>query len=305
MSKILVTGGAGFIGSHLTDSLISNGHQVVVVDNLITGDKSNLNKDAKFYDLDIQDKKLDKIFKKEKFDYVFHLAAQMNVRLSIKDPIFDAQNNILGSINILENCVKHKVKKIIFSSTGGALYGEADLIPTPEDYNIEPISPYGIAKLSIESYLHYYHLVYGLKYTSLRYSNVYGPRQNPKGEAGVVAIFINKLFKKQQPIINGDGTQTRDYVYVDDVVQANLLALDNDKVGAFNVSSGKETSVNVLFHKLNKLTEAGMSEKHAPAILGEQQRSCLNCSKIKKEFGWEPKVDLDKGLQQTVDWFKK
>jgi len=305
MSKILVTGGAGFIGSHITDSLISNGHQVVVVDNLFTGDKNNLNKDVKFYDLDIQDKKLGKIFKKEKFDYVFHLAAQINLRLSIKDPIFDAQNNILGSLNLFENCIKHKVKKIIFSSTGGAICGDAEVIPTSEECHLAPISPYGIAKFSIEKYLHYYYLVHGLKYIALRYSNVYGPRQNPKGEAGVIAIFINKLLKKQQPIINGDGNQTRDYVYVDDVVQANLLALDNDKIGAFNVSSGKETSVNVLFHKLNKLTGAGLSEKHAPAIAGEQQRSCLDCTKIKKELDWEPTIDLDQGLQMTVDWFKK
>jgi len=227
--KILVTGGAGFIGSHLVDRLIKEGHKVVIIDNLSTGKKENLNPRAKFYQLDICSPKISEVFKKEKPKAVFHLAAQIDLRKSVNDPVFDANINILGSLNLIQNFLqnlKFKIQnsKFIFSSTGGAMYGNADIIPTPENYSARPISPYGIAKLSIEYYLYYYQKVFGLNFISLRYGNVYGPRQDSKGEAGVVAIFCDKILTGATSIINGNGRQTRDYVYVDDVVEANILA---------------------------------------------------------------------------------
>ena len=309
--KILVTGGAGFIGSHLVDALIKKKHQVFVIDNLVTGKKANINPKAKFYKLDIGAKLVAQVFKKHKPQAVFHLAAQMDVRHSTKDPAYDAQVNILGSLNILNNCLKYKVKKFIFSSSGGAIYGEAKKIPTSETQACEPLSPYGASKLAIENYLFYFRSE-GLDCVSLRYANVYGPRQLSTGEAGVVAIFTDKLLKNKQPVINGSGKQTRDYIYVDDVVQANLLALNKKVTGSFNIGTGKETDVNVLFKKLVKLTKdypssapggSGPSEKHAPAKPGEQMRSCLDFQKSKKVLGWEPRVKLDEGLNLTVNWF--
>jgi UDP-glucose 4-epimerase len=305
MAKILVTGGAGFIGSNTVDLLIEKGHDLVVIDNLTTGKEKNLNPKGRFYKMDLQSSELNKIFKNEKIDFVCHLAAQINLRLSVKDPVFDAENNILASLNLLENCVKHKVKKIVFSSTGGALYGEAEVIPTPEDYEIHPISPYGAAKFSVENYLYYYHKIHNLKYTALRYANVYGPRQDPLGEAGVIAVFASKLLHDKQPMIFGSGEQTRDYVYVTDVCRANFMALENDKIGAYNVGTGVETSVNRLFDKLIEITDKDFEKKHSRSALGEQKRSALDYSKIKKEFSWQPKINIDKGLEMTVDWFRQ
>jgi UDP-glucose 4-epimerase len=302
--KILVTGGAGFIGSHLVDRLIKENHQVIVVDNLSTGKKENLNPKAQFYQLDILDPKLSEVFQKEKPEVVFHYAAQIDVRKSVKNPLEDAKINILGSLNLLENCKRFKVKKFIFASSGGAIYGQADIVPTPESYPAWPLSPYGVAKLTIEKYLNYYYKVFGLPYTSLRLANVYGPRQNPEGEAGVVAIFCHKLLKGEQPVINGDGTQTRDYVFVDDVVEANLLALEKDKVDIFNVGTAKETSVNEIFQRLKRITGAGIEGIHGPAKQGEQKRSCLDFSKIKKELDWQPNYSLEQGLEKTVNYFK-
>jgi UDP-glucose 4-epimerase len=302
--KILVTGGAGFIGSHLVDRLIKENYQVIVVDNLSTGKKENLNPKAQFYQLDILDPKLSEVFQKEKPEVVFHYAAQIDVRKSVKNPLEDAKINILGSLNLLENCKRFKVKKFIFASSGGAIYGQADIVPTPESYPAWPLSPYGVAKLTIEKYLNYYYKVFGLPYTSLRLANVYGPRQNPEGEAGVVAIFCHKLLKGEQPVINGDGTQTRDYVFVDDVVEANLLALEKDKVDIFNVGTAKETSVNEIFQRLKRITGAGIEGIHGPAKQGEQKRSCLDFSKIKKELDWQPNYSLEQGLEKTVNYFK-
>jgi UDP-glucose 4-epimerase len=302
--RILVTGGAGFIGSNLTDALIKQGHEVCVVDNLSTGQKENLNSRAQFIELDIQDAKLAEVFAAQKPEAVFHLAAQIDVRKSVADPVADARANILGSLNLLENCKNYGVKKFIFSSTGGAIYGEADIIPTPEGYVEKPISPYGIAKLSIEKYLYFYHVIYGLPYVILRYANVYGPRQNAHGEAGVVAIFCDKLLSGAAPVINGPGLQTRDYVYVADVVAANLLALNSDKTETYNVGTGLENDVNRIAEliKENIITEAEFS--HGPAKAGEQQRSCLDYSKIKNELGWLPKTMLKQGIAATVEWFK-
>lgn len=303
--KILITGGAGFIGSHLVDAFIKRGYKAVVVDNLSTGRKKNLNPKAKFYKLDIQDRKLSEIFRREKPDFVSHHAAQIDVRLSVADPLFDARVNILGSLNLLECCRQYKVKKIIFASSGGAMYGDTEVIPTPEDYPAKPCSPYGIAKVTVEHYLYYYKIEFGLSYVCLRYSNVYGPRQNSKGEAGVVAIFADKMLNEIQPVINGDGKQTRDYVYVGDVVRANLLALEKKVEGEFNVATTKETSVNELFAKMVKILNRPFKETHGPAKSGEQKRSCLSYEKIKKILLWQPAVGLDEGLELTIKWFKE
>ena len=310
----LITGGAGFIGSHLTDRLIKKKHKVVVIDNLSTGRKENLNpaffkkggasSEAKFYKIDIQSPKISDIFRKEKPEIVFHFAAQINVRKSVANPIEDAKINILGSLNILENCKKARVKKIIFSSTGGAIYGEAALIPTPESYTAFPLSPYGIAKLTIEKYLNYYFKVFGLAFVSLRLANVYGPRQNPKGEAGVVAIFCDKLLKNEQPIIFGDGRQTRNYVFVDDVVDASILAAETNKVGIFNVGTGIETNINKLYQLILKKTGKEIKPIFESTKPGDLKRSCLDCAKIKKQLGWQPRYSLEQGLEKTVKWFK-
>jgi len=302
--KCLVTGGAGFIGSHLVDKLIKEGHKVVVIDNLSTGRKENLNPKAKFYKIDICSYRISQIFKKEKPEVVFHYAAQIDVRKSVKDPVEDAKINILGTLNILENCKKYNIRKVIFASTGGAIYGDADIVPTPETYPELPLSPYGIAKLTIEKHLSYYYKVFGLPYVSLRLANVYGPRQNSKGEAGVVAIFCDKMLSKKQPIINGDGKQTRDFVFVDDVVEANISALKKDKVGIFNIGTARETDVNTLFKKLRELTDSKCAKIHGPTLPGEQKRSCLDYSEAKRELGWQPKYSLDEGLRKTVEWFK-
>jgi len=304
--KILVTGGAGFIGSHVVDAYIAAGHEVCVVDDLSTGRGENLNLKARFYKLDIRrSEELQDIFAREKFDVVNHHAAQMNVRKSVEDPTFDASVNILGGLNILECCRLYGVKKVIFASTGGAIYGEQDYFPADEEHPMRPLSPYGVAKLAFEKYLFYYHQVYGLEYVSLRYANVYGPRQNPHGEAGVVAIFTKKMLAGEQPIINGDGTQTRDYVYVGDVVRANELALAYCRSAVFNVGTGVETDVNQLFRKLSLLTNAHVHEVHGPAKVGEQLRSVLSWGKIHEELGWSPGITLDEGLRLTVDAFRK
>lgn len=302
--KILVTGGAGFIGSHLVDYLVSKKHRLVVIDDLSLGSKRNLNPKAKFYKLDIQSKQIKGIFRKEEFDFVFHLAAQINVRKSVADPLFDARVNILGSLNLLENSRSYGIKKFIFISSGGAMYGDTKKIPTSESHPAKPVSPYGVSKYATEKYLHYYQNEFGLDYTILRYANVYGPRQNPEGEAGVIAIFLSRLMQNKQPIINGDGKQTRDYVYVKDVVAATTLAL-RKKGAVFNVGTGRETNVVDLLKKIIKLGEFTAKEKHGLAVRGEQKRSCLDSSKIKKEWGFQPKYCLIEGITETLKWFKE
>jgi len=304
--KILVTGGAGFIGSHLVDALIKKKHRVFVIDNLSTGFKKNVNSKAKFYKADLTNYKLiNKTIKKEKPEIVFHLAAQMNVRKSVENPLFDAENNILASINLIRTSHENKIKKFIFASTGGAIYGDTKNRPTPETEKEWPLSPYGIAKLSVDKFLFYYHRIHGLKFVSLRYANVYGPRQNPHGEAGVVAIFLKKMLKNQTPTINGDGKQTRDYVFVEDVVKANRLALENfEKSGIYNVGTGKETSVNKLFREINKYFQGKFRKSHGPAKIGEQKTSCLSFTKIKRDFGWTPQTDFQTGIRKTFEWFR-
>lgn len=304
MYTSLVTGGAGFIGSHIVDLLIEKGHKVIIIDNLSTGNKKNINPKAKFYQTDITSPEIAAIFTKEKPDFVFHLAAQIDVRVSVSDPILDAQTNILGALNIIENSSKSNVNKIIFASTGGAIYGEADIIPTPEGYPEKPLSPYGIAKLSIEKYLYYYRTIKNLDYASLRMANIYGPRQNSKSEAGVIAIFIDKLLQGEQPIINGDGTIARDYVYVKDAAKAYILALEKPVSGEFNIGTAKETTVNEIYQKIIEKIQIDALPIHGPAKVGEQKRSCLSWKKANKELGWSPEYDLDKGIAETVKWFR-
>lgn len=302
--KILVTGGAGFIGSHIVDAYISLGHEVVVVDDLSTGQKQNINPGAEFFQLDIQDSRLQDLFAKYRFDVVNHHAAQMDVRKSVSDPMFDAQVNVIGTLNLLQNCTKYNVKKFIFASTGGAVYGEQDYFPADEQHPTWPLSPYGITKLAGEKYLYYFNEVLGLPYVILRYANVYGPRQNPHGEAGVIAIFADKLLRGEQPTINGDGKQTRDYVYVGDLVRANITALNHSTSDIFNIGTGVETDVNTIFKIINDLTCAGKDEFHGPAKAGEQLRSCLSYSKAEKYLGWKPEVELNQGLKNTVEYFR-
>lgn len=303
MPKVLVSGGAGFIASQIADRYISEGYEVVIVDDLSSGKVENLNPKARFYKIDIRDKAISAIFEKERPDIVNHHAAQMDVRRSVSDPVFDADVNILGMLNLLQNSANHGVKKFVFASSGGAVYGEQDSFPASETHRTNPLSPYGISKLAGEKYLFYFKEVHGLDYVALRYANIYGPRQNPHGEAGVIAIFSTKLLKGEQPVINGDGKQTRDYVYVKDVVEANWQATVRNYCGHVNIGTGRETDVNELFSELVKLTGSKAQEVHAPAKAGEQMRSVIDNSKAGEVLGWKPKVLLDKGLKETVAFF--
>jgi UDP-glucose 4-epimerase len=303
--NVLVTGGAGFIGSHVVDRFVQEGHQVSVIDNLSTGKRKNVNREAVLYKADICSSRLDRIFKREAPVVIVHLAAQMNVRRSTEDPMFDANVNILGTINLLQLAIKYGARKMVFASSGGAVYGEQHQFPAPETHPTAPLSPYGISKLSCEYYLEYFRHVAGLGYTALRFGNVYGPRQNPEGEAGVIAIFSQQLLKGQQSLINGNGLQTRDYVYVRDVVEAVMTASDQHVHGIYNVGTGVETTVNDIFGRLKALTQVDCKELHGPAKKGEQLRSVLDCSKLTEDTGWEPTVSLAEGLAETVEFFQK
>ncbi len=298
--KILVTGGAGFIGSHIVDGFLNEGHEVIVIDNLSTGRKENINPQAKFYLMDIRSEKLDSVFKEEMVDIVCHQAAQMDIRKSVADPVNDADVNILGTLNILQSCIRHRVKKMLFASTGGAVYGEQEVFPCDENHPLRPVSPYGVTKLSVEKYLFFYGIEYGLKYIILRYANVYGPRQNSSGEAGVVAIFASKLIAGESPTINGDGKQTRDYVFVGDVVQANLKSLMYKENTIFNIGTGVETDVNCIFKMLRVITNQKIQEKHGPPKKGEQHRSVIDYQKANRLLGWKPEIGLEEGLKRTV-----
>ncbi|HEY5649425.1 MAG TPA: NAD-dependent epimerase/dehydratase family protein [Nitrospiria bacterium] len=302
--KVLITGGAGFIGSHLADRFIQEGHSVVVVDNLATGKKKNLNPQAEFYKVDILSPKLEKVIRKERPDLISHHAAQMDVRRSVADPLFDAQVNILGFLNVLENAVRYSTRKVIFASSGGAVYGEQETFPATESHPVQPVSPYGISKLAGEKYLHYYQKAAGISYVALRYANVYGPRQDPFGEAGVVAIFSQKTLLNEQPVIYGNGKQTRDYVFVEDVVEAHMAASEDGIQGVFNVGTGVETSVNHLFKNLVEITGSTVKEMYGPERRGEQLRSSLDASRLNKATEWKADHTLKAGLEKTVDFFK-
>jgi len=341
--KILVTGGAGFIGSNVVDALVREGHEVAILDNLSTGRKENLNPNAKFYNVDITNfEGVEKVFKDFKPEILYHLAAQIDVRKSVSDPVFDGKVNVLGSINLFRLSVEYGVKRVIFSSTGGALYGEPSKLPTTEDTPVEPLSPYGVSKYCGESYLNYFKRLYGgdrnaplrsahddgegrfpggdryapddgkvrfpeetpgFERVILRYANVYGPRQDPLGEAGVIAIFIGKILKGERPIIYGDGTQTRDYIFVDDVVRANLLALTG-KEGTYNIGTGIETSVNKLVEILSEVFGKKIEPIYTEERPGEVKRIALDGTLAKEMLGFVPQYSLYEGIKKTVEWFK-
>ncbi|HRY83292.1 MAG TPA: NAD-dependent epimerase/dehydratase family protein [Candidatus Cloacimonadota bacterium] len=306
--KILITGAAGFIASHVSDAYLEAGHEVVVVDNLSTGYKHNINPKAKFYKIDICSPDLDRVFEAERPDIVNHHAAQVSVPLSVEDPLNDARINVLGLVNILQSCVKHSVKKVIFISSGGAIYGEAEEYPTTENYQPKPLSVYAINKMVGESYLAFYHHQYGLNYTVLRYANVYGPRQVSHGEAGVVSIFVQKLLAGETPTLNSypedPNGMIRDYVYVKDVVKANLLALQTGEQKAFNIGTGIETHTRALYDEI--CTQLGLDVNPISALArkGDLKRSLLDWSKAAVELGWKPDHDLQQGIRETIEFFK-
>lgn len=303
--NILITGGAGFIASHIADENIRCRNKVVVLDNLSSGDAGNLNPKAKFYKKDIYSDNLEKIFRDNKIDIINHHAAQIDLRKSQSDPVFDARINIEGSLNLFRLAVKYKVKKIVFASSGGAVYGEQIYFPADEKHQTEPLSPYGISKLTVEKYLEFFRSYCGIEYVCLRYANIYGPRQSMKGEAGVVSVFYKKIIAGGNPVINGDGSQTRDYVFVRDVVNANMLAQKYNGSGIFNIATGIETSVNELFRIINLNTGEKAKELHGYAVQGEQQRSVLSNKLAKRKLKWSPEYKVKDGLKITGDWFKK
>jgi UDP-glucose 4-epimerase len=304
--KVLITGGAGFIGSHVADALIRAGHTVAIIDDLSTGNRAWLPPKAAFYELDIRSEELGKVFAAERPEAVSHLAAQASVGRSVTDPAFDASVNIGGGLNLLDCCRRFDVRRMIYSSSGGAGYGDTDLIPTSEDHPTKPASPYGITKVAMEQYLEAWGALWGLTGVSLRYANVYGPRQNPHGEAGVVAIFCSRLLAGQPLVINGDGHQTRDFVHVSDVAAANLLALERaDVAGQVNIGTGVETSVSAICDGLSKAAGSRVETVHAPERPGEQRRSCLSPKLAERLLGWRPTVLLDDGLAQTLEHFRK
>ena len=302
--KILVTGGAGFIGSTTVDLLVKDGHRVVVLDDFSTGREENLNPEVEVLRLSIADETILQVFAEWRFDAVMHCAAQIDVRKSVENPVFDAGVNILGTLNLLEACRRTGVKRFVFSSTGGAIYGDTEQRPTPVGADCQPISPYGITKFSVEKYLYYYREIQGLSTFAVRYGNVYGPRQNPHGEAGVVAIFARRLLEDLPLQINGDGTQSRDYVFVEDVARANCLALAADCGGAANVGTGVETDVNRLYELLAAALGSTRPAPHGPALAGEQRTSCLSWEATRELLGWEPKVPFEEGIVRTAEWFR-
>jgi UDP-glucose 4-epimerase len=301
--RVLVTGGAGFIGSHVADHLLEQGHEVAVVDNLSTGKRMNVPEGARFYEMDIRTGCLE-VFEEFRPEALSHQAAQMDVRRSVREPDFDAEVNVLGTVRLLQNCVEYGVGRVIFASTGGAVYGEQKEFPAPEDHPQYPVSPYGVSKLAGERYLHFYCVQHGLPYVALRYANVYGPRQDPHGEAGVVAIFCGNLAANQASTINGTGEQTRDYVYVGDVARANVLSLESEvPSGAYNIGTGIETSVNELYEIMLEASGRELPPEHGPAKPGEQLRSSVDPSRAARFLEWRPAVDLASGLTMTLRFF--
>jgi UDP-glucose 4-epimerase len=305
--KVLVTGGAGFIGSHIVEGYIDAGLEVVALDNLSRGSLDNLRPGVPFYKVDLRDQpSLETTFRTEKPDIVNHHAAQINVRRSVEDPQFDFQSNILGSLHLLNLAVRYKVSRFIFASTGGAIYGKPDLLPAGEETPARPLAPYGVSKLAVEHYLSVYRSIHGLPSTILRYGNVYGPRQNSEGEAGVVAIFCEQMLRGIRPTIYGDGTKTRDYVEVSDVVRANLSALDLGNGEALNIASGRPTSDYEVFAAVREALMLPLMEPNfAPVRPGEVNHIFLDVSRARQRLGWSAKVKLSPGVQRTADWFRR
>ena len=300
----LVTGGAGFIGSHIVDALVDRGERVIVVDDLSSGRRENVNSAAELQVLDIRSEETAHLIEEERPSTIFHLAAQMDVRKSTEDPAYDASINILGTLNLLNAAIKAETEQFIFASTGGAIYGEQDVFPAPEGHPERPLSPYGVSKLAGERYMYYFNAQYGLNVTCLRFANIYGERQNPHGEAGVVAIFLKLLAEETPPVINGDGLQTRDYVHVSDVVNANLAAMGLKGFNIFNVGTGIETTVVDLYNELRDATGSDIEATHGPAMPGEQRRSCVDASRLHSELGWSEPLPLKEGFKRTADWFR-
>ncbi len=303
--KILVTGGAGFIGSHVVELLIGAGHDVAIVDDLSTGRQSNLNPKARFYQVDIRSPQMREVFEQERPEVVDHHAAQMDVRKSVEDPLFDADVNINGSIKLAQLAMEFGTRKFIHISSGGAVYGEPVYLPCDEDHPVRPLCPYGASKYTFEMYLFMFKELYGLDYSVIRYPNVYGPRQDPNGEAGVVAIFIGQMLAGKPVTINGTGEQVRDFVYVGDCAKANLATLEKGSGRTYNLGYGIGTNINQIFDGLKAITGYPQEAQHGPAKAGETFRIYLDASRAKAELGWEPTVDLQEGLRRTVEYFKQ
>jgi UDP-glucose 4-epimerase len=302
--RILVTGGAGFIASHVSDRLLSLGQQVSIVDDLSTGKRENLPEAAKFYELDLRDPALDSVFQTEKPDVVIHHAAHANVTESVRDPRHDAAVNIGGSLNLFECCIRHRTGRVVYASTGGALYGEACYIPADEAHPIDPVSPYGVSKHAVEQYLYSFKENRGLDYVVLRYPNVYGPRQDPHGEAGVVAIFSLQLLTGKRPVIFGNGSKTRDYCYVSDIVDANILALNSPSGAIYNLGRGIETTDLEVFQTVQETVGSNVEPLFAEMRPGEVQHIALDASKAEEELGWKWKVDLIEGISRAVEFYR-
>ena len=302
--RTLVTGGAGFIGSTLVDALVAAGHEVTVLDDLSRGRREQVAPAARLVVADVAGPAAREALLDARPEVVFHEAAQIDVRRSVAEPLLDTTVNVLGTVNLLQACVDAGVRRLVFASSGGAIYGDTDVVPTPETHPARPASHYGAAKQCGEAYGGVYALLYGLEFVALRYANVYGPRQDPHGEAGVVAIFAERLLSGREATINGDGGQTRDYVHVDDVVAANLLAMETPRCGAYNIGTSIETDVTTLFAHIARACDSDAPARHGPAKPGEQRRSCLDVRLAAERLGWRPRVALDGGLAHTVEHFR-
>jgi len=302
---VCITGGAGFIGSHVADAFVSAGDRVLVLDNLSSGRRENVPEGAELHVLDIRSPEAAALVREGGVDVLIHHAAQMDVRKSVEDPMFDAEVNVVGSLNLFEAARHGKVRQVIFASTGGAIYGEQDFFPATEDHPARPVSPYGVSKLAAERYLFFYNVAYGLDVTCLRYANVYGERQNPHGEAGVVAIFLNRLLAGQTPTINGEGKQTRDYVHVSDVVRANVAATGRPGFNIYNVGTGIETSVVELYREIARAVGSDSAPQHGPAKPGEQQRSVIDAGRLRADLGLPEPIPMSQGLERTAAWFRE
>ncbi len=303
--RVLVTGGAGFIGSHVVEVLRRAGHHVACADVLTTGRAEHLPPGVPLYRVDVASQAVWEVFQQEKPDAVCHLAAQASVAASVRDPVEDARVNVVGTLRILQGCVRYGVRRVVFASTGGAIYGEPEVLPTPEDTPARPLSPYGVHKLCAEHHLASYEHLYGLPWVALRYGNVYGPRQDPYGEAGVVAIFCAAMLQGRRPVIFGDGMHTRDYVYVEDAARANLLALEREGTGAFNIGTGRDTSTREIFDLLREATGYRGEPEYGPPRPGDVRRIALDPSRAEQVLGWRAKVRLEEGIARTVAWFRE